>query len=234
MGRSGEKLNSMRSESHEEPGSGGELAGMRSNYTQGELDEGNLLPDPYDQFEKWFQEASNSGIVEPNAMSLATASPTGQTTLRTVLCKGYDRSGFVFYTNLESTKATQIAANSNVSLLFPWIKLERQVIINGNATRMSNVEVLKYFVTRPFESRLAAWTSQQSSVVTTRKLLEMKFAEMKRKFANGEVPLPSFWGGFRVRPRTIEFWQGRPSRLHDRFLYTGLENGNWRIDRLAP
>lgn len=224
----------MSLESDNESGPGDELAGMRNNYTQGELDEAQLLSDPFEQFETWFQQARDAGILEPNAMSLATASPTGQTTLRTVLCKGYDRSGFVFYTNLESTKATQIAANSNVSLLFPWIKLERQVIINGNATRMSNVEVLKYFVTRPFESRLAAWTSQQSSVVTTRKLLEMKFAEMKRKFANGEVPLPSFWGGYRVKPRTIEFWQGRASRLHDRFLYTALGDGPWKIERLAP
>ncbi len=210
------------------------LADMRNDYRLASLDESSLLPDPFGQFESWFKEARNAGIIEPNAMSLATASPTGQTTLRTVLCKGYDRTGFIFYTNLESTKAVQIAANSNVSLLFPWLKLERQVIVNGTSERMSTPEVLKYFVTRPFESRLAAWTSQQSSVVTTRKLLEMKFAEMKRKFAHGEVPLPSFWGGFRVRPRTIEFWQGRPNRLHDRFLYTYLDGDNWKIERLAP
>lgn len=213
---------------------GSHLAQMRNDYTQAELDETSLLADPFGQFEAWFQQACAAGVIEPNAMSLATASASGQTTLRTVLCKGYDRSGFIFYTNLESTKATQIAVNANVSLLFPWLKLERQVIINGTAERMSAGEVLKYFVTRPFESRLAAWTSQQSSIVTTRKLLEMKFAEMKRKFADGEVPVPSFWGGFRVRPRTIEFWQGRPSRLHDRFLYSRGENDRWKIERLAP
>ncbi len=210
------------------------LADMRNDYRLAELDESTLLADPFAQFEAWFKEACVAGIVEPNAMSLATASPTGQTTLRTVLCKGYDHTGFIFYTNLESTKAGQIAANANVSLLFPWLRLERQVIINGTAERLSTAEVLKYFVTRPFESRLAAWTSQQSSVVTTRKLLEMKFAEMKRKFAHGEVPVPSFWGGFRVKPRTIEFWQGRPNRLHDRFLYTHGEPSTWKIERLAP
>jgi len=210
------------------------LADMRNDYTQARLDDNCLLRDPFAQFDLWFKEACGAGVIEPNAMCLATADSSGQTTVRTVLCKGVDHHGFVFYTNLESTKATQIAANSNVSLLFPWLKLERQVIVNGNAGRMTTGEVLKYFVTRPFESRLAAWTSRQSSVVTTRKLLEMKFAEMKRKFANGEVPLPSFWGGFRVQPRTIEFWQGRPSRLHDRFLYTRQEDGTWKIERLAP
>lgn len=213
---------------------GSPLADMRSDYQLAALDESTLPADPFVQFERWFQEACAAGIVEPNAMSVATASPSGQTTLRTVLCKGYDREGFIFYTNLESTKARQIAGNPNVSLLFPWLRLERQVIINGAAERMSTAEVLKYFVTRPFESRLAAWTSQQSSVVTTRSLLEMKFAEMKRKYAHGEVPLPSFWGGFRVKPRTIEFWQGRPNRLHDRILYTHLEGPNWKTERLAP
>jgi pyridoxamine 5'-phosphate oxidase len=213
---------------------GSPLADMRSDYQLAALDEAALPADPFVQFERWFQEACAARIVEPNAMSVATASPSGQTTLRTVLCKGYDREGFIFYTNLESTKARQIAGNPNVSLLFPWLRLERQVIINGAAERMSTAEVLKYFVTRPFESRLAAWTSQQSSVVTTRSLLEMKFAEMKQKFAQGEVPLPSFWGGFRVKPRTVEFWQGRPNRLHDRILYTHLVGPSWKMERLAP
>jgi pyridoxamine 5'-phosphate oxidase len=224
----------MKSDPQNPDADGSHLARMRNDYTQAELDESTLLADPFAQFEAWFREACAAGVIEPNAMSLATASPAGQTTLRTVLCKGYDRTGFIFYTNLGSTKASQIAANANVSLLFPWLKLERQVIVNGTAEHMSAGEVLKYFVSRPFESRLAAWTSQQSSIVTTRKLLEMKFAEMKRKFADGEVPLPSFWGGFRIKPRTIEFWQGRPNRLHDRFLYTHSESDRWKIDRLAP
>ena len=213
---------------------GDRLAAMRHDYTQAALDVADLLPDPFAQFGVWFQQACEAGVIEPNAMSLATANPTGQTTLRTVLCKGFDPRGFVFYTNLESTKATQIAANPNVSLLFPWLKLERQVIVSGTVARLGGAEVLKYFITRPVNSQIAAWTSQQSSIVTTRGLLEQKFAEIKRKFATGQVPLPSFWGGFRVQPRTIEFWQGRPSRLHDRFLYTQTGDGAWRIDRLAP
>jgi len=220
------------SKTPEADGSG--LAAMRHDYCQGELDESRLPADPYVQFEAWFREACASGIVEPNAMSLATATPEGQTSLRTVLCKGYDPSGFVFYTNLGSTKAVQIAANANVSLLFPWLKLERQVIINGRAERLGIAEVAKYFVTRPRGSQLAAWTSQQSSVVTARKALQQMFAEIERKFAGGEVPVPSFWGGFRVRPRTIEFWQGRPSRLHDRFLYTLIGDDRWKLERLAP
>ena len=213
---------------------GDHLAAMRHDYTQAALDVADLLPDPFAQFGVWFQQACEAGVIEPNAMSLATANPTGQTTLRTVLCKGFDPRGFVFYTNLESTKATQIAANPNVSLLFPWLKLERQVIVNGTVARLGGAEVLKYFITRPVDSQIAAWTSQQSSIVTTRGLLKQKFAEIKRKFAARQVPLPSFWGGFRVQPRTIEFWQGRPSRLHDRFLYTQTGDGAWRIDRLAP
>ncbi|HAV60861.1 MAG TPA: pyridoxamine 5'-phosphate oxidase, partial [Verrucomicrobiales bacterium] len=188
---------------------------MRQDYRLAALEEATLAPDPFDQFERWFKEACDGGVIEPNAMSLATAAPNGETTIRTVLCKGVDRQGLLFFTNLESTKGRQIAANPNVSAVFPWLKLERQLIVNGRAEKLAAGEVLKYFVTRPFDSRIAAWTSQQSSVVTTRKLLEMKFAEMKRKFADGDVPVPSFWGGFRIIPRTIEFWQGRPNRLHD-------------------
>lgn len=210
------------------------LADMRQDYRLAELDETTLAADPLSQFDAWFKQAIESGVIEPNAMSLATATPNGETSIRTVLCKGIDREGFLFFTNLESTKGRQLAANPQCSAVFPWLKLERQVIINGRAEKLGVAEVLKYFATRPFDSRVAAWTSQQSSIVTTRKLLEMKFAEMKRKFAGGEVPVPSFWGGFRIIPRTIEFWQGRPSRMHDRMQYSRTPDGGWKIERLAP
>lgn len=206
---------------------------LRREYGRGELREEDLLPDPIAQFERWFQDAMSAGLLDPNAMSLATASPAGETTIRTVLLKGYSDAGFVFFTNLESTKAKQIAVNPNVSLLFPWLPLERQVIINGTASRLSLGEVTRYFLSRPRESRIAAWVSPQSRIIEARKVLEMKFHELARKFSEGEVPVPSFWGGFRVAPRTIEFWQGGKHRLHDRFLYTRTD-GAWTRARLAP
>jgi pyridoxamine 5'-phosphate oxidase len=206
---------------------------VRREYGRGELREEDLLPDPIAQFARWFQDAMSAGLVDPNAMSLATATPAGETTIRTVLLKGYSDEGFVFFTNLESTKAKQIASNPNVSLLFPWLPLERQVIINGTAARLSLAEVTRYFLSRPRESRIAAWVSPQSRIIEARKVLEMKFHELAQKFSQGEVPLPSFWGGFRVAPRTIEFWQGGKHRLHDRFLYTKT-GAAWTRARLAP
>jgi pyridoxamine 5'-phosphate oxidase len=154
--------------------------------------------------------------------------------VRTVLLKSYDARGFTFFTNLESRKARHIKENPNASLLFPWLTLQRQVIINGSVERVSTAEALAYFVTRPRGSQIGAWISQQSSVVASREILETQWAEMERKFAGGEVPLPSWWGGYRVVPREIEFWQGRVNRLHDRFLYTAQKDGAWTIDRLAP
>jgi pyridoxamine 5'-phosphate oxidase len=148
--------------------------------------------------------------------------------------KSYDLRGFVFFTNFDSRKARQIADNPNVSLLFPWLALERQVIICGSAEKISTAESLAYFITRPRGSQLGAWVSAQSSVITTRSLLEQKWAEMKRKFGEGQIPLPSFWGGYRVVPSEIEFWQGRPNRLHDRFLYSLQPDTSWNIVRLAP
>jgi pyridoxamine 5'-phosphate oxidase len=205
-----------------------------SEYTRGELDRAQLKPSPFDQFALWFEQAMEAKVVEPNAMSLATAGADQRPLVRTVLLKSYDQRGFVFFTNFESRKARQIAENAHVSLLFPWLALERQVIICGSAEKISTVESLAYFITRPRGSQLGAWVSAQSSVITTRALLEQQWEEMKRKFGEGEVPLPSFWGGYRVVPREIEFWQGRPSRLHDRFLYTRQPDGSWNIDRVAP
>jgi pyridoxamine 5'-phosphate oxidase len=206
----------------------------RSEYTRGALNRSDLQPSPFEQFALWFEEAVAAQVIEPNAMSLATSGADQRPLVRTVLLKSYDEGGFVFFTNFESRKARQLAENPNASLLFPWLALERQVIICGAAERISTAETLAYFLTRPRGSQLGAWVSAQSSVITTRSLLEQKWEEMKRKFGEGQVPLPSFWGGYRVVPREIEFWQGRPSRLHDRFLYTRQSDGSWRLDRLAP
>jgi pyridoxamine 5'-phosphate oxidase len=209
-------------------------AQMRANYQRGALREEDLKPDPIEQFAIWFEQACAAQIVEPNAMSLATVSAEGQPSLRTVLLKSYDARGFVFFTNLESRKAREIAANPRVSLLFPWIALERQVIVTGTAARISTAQTLKYFLTRPRGSQIAAWISRQSSVISSRKMLEMEWEHMKQKFAQGEVPLPSFWGGYCVRPQQIEFWQGGHDRLHDRLMYTRQADNSWKIERLAP
>jgi pyridoxamine 5'-phosphate oxidase len=198
------------------------------------LSSDELDQDPIRQFQTWFEEAVATGIPEPNGMSLATVDKDGQPWLRTVLMKLYDHSGFVFFTNYESRKSLQIAGNSKVALLFPWVALARQVEIAGRAERISTVESLKYFSTRPRGSQIGAWASHQSSVITSRSLLEAKVAEMKRRFSAGEIPLPDFWGGFRVVPSRVEFWQGRENRLHDRFAYTLQADGSWNIERLAP
>jgi pyridoxamine 5'-phosphate oxidase len=206
----------------------------RSEYTRGALDRESLRPSPFDQFADWFAQAAEAGVAEPNAMSLATAGLDRSPLVRTVLLKSYDERGFVFFTNLESRKGRQLAENGQVSLLFPWLTLERQVIVCGVVERVSRAETAAYFSTRPRGSQLGAWVSPQSSVLTTRDLLEQKLEEMKRQFGDGPIPAPPFWGGYRVLPRQIEFWQGRPSRLHDRFLYTRQADGSWSIDRLAP
>ncbi len=209
-----------------------DVAALRRNYTRDGLRRGDLDPDPVGQFRKWFGEAVAAELVEPNAMVLSTTDGKRPSS-RTVLLKAYDARGFVFFTNYESRKARDIAADANVSLLFPWYPLERQVGILGRAERISAAESLAYFTSRPHGSRLGAWVSQQSAVINSRKFLEMKWDEMKRKFADGEIPLPSFWGGFRVVPSEIEFWQGRENRLHDRFRYTRSGEA-WGIERLAP
>jgi pyridoxamine 5'-phosphate oxidase len=198
------------------------------------LKRSELDPDPFRQFEQWFEQAIDSGIPEPNAMSLATVAESGQPWLRTVLLKLFDERGFVFFTNYGSRKAEQLESNPKVALLFPWVALGRQVKITGDAEKIPMAESLKYFATRPRGSQIGAWASPQSQVITSRSLLEAKFDEMKRKFSEGHIPLPSFWGGYRVTPDTIEFWQGRENRLHDRFMYTRADDGNWHIERLAP
>ena len=197
------------------------------------LDEKDVLVDPLAQFARWFDDAQKAELLMPNAMSLATVSASGKPSSRIVLLKGVD-SGFVFYTDYHSRKGREIAANHHASLLFAWLPLERQVAISGRAEKISLAESLAYFASRPTESKIGAWVSRQSGVISSRKILEMKFEEMRRKFSQGKIPLPDFWGGYRVVPQTVEFWQGRSSRLHDRFLYTQEADGTWRIERLSP
>lgn len=211
-----------------------DIKGLRKEYANPVLTREMLDPDPYGQFERWFQETCNAGLSEPNAMTLATVGADGQPTLRTVLLKLFDHDGFVFYTNYGSRKARQIAENSRVALLFPWVKLARQVAVTGVAEKVSLAESARYFASRPHESQLGAWISQQSSVLTSRQLLMNELEKIKARFRKGEVPLPDFWGGYRVRPASIEFWQGQTSRLHDRFLYTRQADASWTIERLAP
>lgn len=211
-----------------------DLSDFRKEYSAKGLHRSDLASDPMQQFTHWFQQAIELQVHEPNAMSLATVDDHGAPLLRTVLLKYFDANGFVFFTNYESRKARHIAANPHVSLLFPWITLERQVIIQGRAEKISAAESLKYFTSRPRDSQLGAWVSQQSSVINSRKLLMQKLHEISEKFKHGEIPLPSFWGGFRIVPHTIEFWQGGPARIHDRFLYTQQADGAWNIERLSP
>ncbi|MFQ5445960.1 MAG: pyridoxamine 5'-phosphate oxidase [Saprospiraceae bacterium] len=211
-----------------------DISSMREEFTRAGLSRKDLLPDPVRQFEKWFKQTEASGLEMPNAMTLATASGKGQPSVRTVLLKYFDKDGFVFYTNYGSAKARDIAENPKVALLFPWLELERQVKITGTAERVSTATSAKYFLSRPRGSQIGAWVSNQSSPITSRQMLMSKFEEMLRKFENKEVPLPSFWGGYRVVPASFEFWQGRKNRLHDRFVYTPSGAGEWKIERLAP
>lgn len=211
-----------------------DLAELRREYQVTPLRRKDLDPDPFVQFDRWFNEAMQVEAMDPNAMGLATVSPDGQPSLRTVLLKYYDRAGFVFYTNFGSRKSGEIAANPRVALLFYWHELHRQVKITGTATQISMAESMRYFARRPRDSQIGAWVSRQSSLISSRTLLENEFARIREKFAGGEIPLPSFWGGYRVAPHSVEFWQGRENRLHDRFIYLRAGDSNWDIARLAP
>ena len=212
-----------------------DLSNARQSYELGSIDIENMDPCPVKQFEIWFQEASDSGILEPNAMVLATVDGTGRPTQRTVLLKYFDKTGFVFFTNYKSRKATQIAKNNSVSLLFPWYQLQRQVEIGGQVEKVSQAESLKYFMQRPRGSQLGAWVSQQSSVVSNRSVLMNSLQKIKAQFLSGSIPMPPSWGGFRVKPGRIEFWQGGRDRLHDRIEYQSSDSGlTWNLQRLSP
>ena len=210
-----------------------DVGSLRRSASGLQLEREDLDDDPIRQFAAWFSQACDGEQLDPNAVALSTVDQAGRPAVRTVLLKYFDSRGFVFFTNHGSNKAAQIEGNPNVAMLFFWRESGRQIIIRGTAAKISTKETLKYFATRPRGSQIGAWVSAQSSVISSRSLLEAKFDEMKRKFADREVPLPSFWGGYRVTPAEIEFWQGRTNRLHDRFQYT-LARDNWTIARLAP
>jgi len=209
-----------------------DISKLRRSNALKELSEASVSSNPFTQFSVWMNEAIKSNLLDPNAMTLATASKEGIPSARTVLLKGFDERGFVFYTNYESTKAKDLDENPNAALLFLWIELERQVRISGEVEKVSQADSEEYFISRPRESQLGAWASKQSSVIASREVLERQFEEMKKRFENKEIPLPPFWGSYRVIPKRIEFWQGRESRLHDRICYS-LEKGKWRIERLS-
>jgi pyridoxamine 5'-phosphate oxidase len=210
------------------------LEDVRREYLRGGLKREDLAEDPISQFEVWLKQAIDADIQDPTAMTVATVNANGQPSQRIVLLKQVDQKGFVFFTNYESRKAKEIEANPLVSLHFPWHMLERQVKICGRAERVSTAESLKYFLSRPEESQLAAWASEQSRPVSSRQVLMQQFNAIKNKFSKGEIPLPDFWGGYRIVPSSIEFWQGGANRLHDRFEYQQQSDGTWAIERLAP
>jgi len=209
-----------------------DLTKLRNEFRKSGLSRSDLDDDPVKQFLLWFTEAIDSGIVEPSAMSLATTDES-EIDIRTVLLKYFDDKGFVFYTNYKSKKSCQIETRPEAALLFSWLTLERQIKIVGSVEKVSSLESIKYFASRPKDSQIGAWASKQSTTISSRNILQSQFESMKQKFSSGEVPLPDFWGGYRVIPRTIEFWQGRESRLHDRFVYQRNKD-SWTISRLSP
>lgn len=211
-----------------------ELHDIRRDFRKGTLTREELLDNPIDQFNRWLQQALTTDLTDPTAMVLGTASRDGQVSQRVVLLKGLDERGFVFYTNYESRKSHDIAVNAKVSLHFPWFAIERQVIVAGVAEKISVDESRAYFQSRPRDSQLAAWASPQSRVLASRDVMTAQLEKLSRKYEGSDIPLPEFWGGFRVRPSQFEFWQGGANRLHDRFVYSLQAGGHWQIDRLAP
>ena len=211
------------------------IADLRQNYTLAGLSETDINPDPIQQFALWFHQAVDADLIEPNAMTLATATPDGKPAARIVLLKGFNERGFVFYTNYESYKGKQLITNPQAALVFLWHKLERQVRIEGKVEQLSATESDGYFHSRPKASQLGAWASDQSQKIASRQVLEENLAALETKYANADkIPRPPHWGGFRVIPNQIEFWQGRPSRLHDRLVYCLQDDSNWQISRLSP
>jgi pyridoxamine 5'-phosphate oxidase len=210
------------------------IADLRQNYTLKGLSEANADLNPFQQFQTWFEEAVNAQLPEPNAMTLATIAPDGKPSARMVLLKDFDERGFTFFTNYESTKGQQLTHTPWAALVFWWAQLERQVRIEGSVEKVTEQESDKYFASRPEASQLGAWVSNQSQVIESREVLEERLAHLKEKYAGQAPPRPTHWGGFRVIPHSIEFWQGRPSRLHDRLRYRLLEDGSWLRERLAP
>lgn len=210
------------------------IADLRKDYTLEDLSETEVNPNPFIQFKQWFEQALSAQLPEPNAMTIATATPDGKPSARMVLLKDCDERGFVFFTNYNSRKGQELAENPQAALVFWWAELERQVRIIGHVEKVSEAESDKYFYSRPENSRLGAWASHQSEAIASREVLEQNLQKLHHQYENQEIPRPSHWGGLRVIPTEIEFWQGRPSRLHDRLLYTRLDAQSWKIQRLSP
>jgi pyridoxamine 5'-phosphate oxidase len=210
------------------------VADLRQNYTLAGLDQNDIDPNPITQFAVWFEQAVEAQLLEPNAMTLATATPEGKPSARIVLLKGFDQRGFVFYTNYHSHKGRELTANNWAALVFWWGELERQVRIEGRVEKVSSQESDAYFQSRPANSQLGAWASNQSQVIPTRQVLDRKLADLAEQYREQSIPRPPHWGGFRVIPETIEFWQGRPNRLHDRLRYSLQTEGVWTVERLSP
>jgi pyridoxamine 5'-phosphate oxidase len=210
------------------------IASLRRDVSESQLEESDVAPDPIDQFGAWMQEAIDAGLTFPNAMALATASAEGVPSARIVLLKGIDERGFVFFTNYESRKGRELAENPRAAVVFHWQQLGRQVRVEGEVVALPSEESEAYFRTRPRGSRLAAWASRQSEVITSRRVLEKRFAELSTSYHEQDIPLPPFWGGYLLKPRVIELWQARRNRLHDRVRYRKDEEGSWMVERLAP